>query len=101
MRKSRNAKKKADLKGYFIIAIVTLIIILTVGLYFQEKSKFVPRDISNCKEDGTVTKETAIVIDATDSLNETQILFVNKKIKMILENALLDERVSLYVLNNT
>jgi len=100
MRRSRKTKKNADLIGYLIMSIVIVIMIVAGYFFFQAKSEFVHRDDFNCREDGIVSKETAIVIDATDSLNETQILFVNKKIKMILENSLLDEKVSFYILNN-
>lgn len=96
----KRKKKNAALKGQAIIGI-GLVLVLVFGFYaFKAKQSVIERDgLSLCRLDGSVSRETALVIDATDSFSPTQAMLIKKEIKLLLEESMLDERISLYVLN--
>jgi hypothetical protein len=98
-RRRRN-KKKADTQGKLLIFLASLVLLsIAYGIYILN-SKYVKRDdISMCREDGYVIKESVFLIDATDSFNDTQAIVVKKELENILTNSLVDERFSLYVIN--
>ncbi|UZE97221.1 hypothetical protein [Alkalimarinus alittae] len=99
-RRSRRKKTK-DLQGFLILTVcATVFCSLFVGYYFI-KDSFVARDeISLCRSDGVVSRETVLVFDATDSLSETQALVIKKRIKRLVENSKIDERFTVYVLSD-
>ncbi len=99
MSRRRRQKKKADLKGKLFLGVgVVLIIVLGFSAY-QMNQKVIKRDsTSMCRVDNKIARETALVIDATDSFSNSQALLVKKELESLLENALTDERFTLYVL---
>ncbi|QLE86522.1 hypothetical protein FLM48_16495 [Shewanella sp. Scap07] len=98
----RRKKKQADQKGWLLLAVC--VCILTVAGYFlyEANANVIKREtVSSCRLDGYVSRETAIVIDATDSFSETQAMLVTKEIQKTLSEALIDEKFTLYVLNES
>jgi hypothetical protein len=51
-----------------------------------------------CRNDGFVSRETALVIDKTDVFSKTQSMIVKKEIRKIIENSKVDERFTFYVM---
>jgi len=99
-RSRRQNKKKQDIQGKLFILIAIFVLGLLSFAYYQAKSNEVIRNkISLCREDGFITTENVILIDATDSFNSTQALMVKKELKSIIENSTIDSRFSLYVIN--
>lgn len=98
-RRKANKKKKDDFHGYLLIAFS--IVVLTIGGYylFSENQKLVARDKEdNCREDGFVAKESVLLVDTTDSVNPTQYQAIKNKLEDMLENAVVDERISVYTI---
>jgi hypothetical protein len=99
-RARRKNKKKQDVQGKLFFIVGILILGILGFTFYQEKSNEVIRDkVSLCREDGVITTENVILIDATDSFNSTQALMVKKEFKFILDNSEIDSRFSLYVIN--
>ncbi|MDL3986887.1 hypothetical protein [Shewanella xiamenensis] len=98
-RRKASKKKKDDFYGILLIAFS--ICILTLGGYylFTENQKFISRNKEdNCRKDGFVTKESVLLVDTTDSVNPTQYQTIKNKLADMLENAVLDERISVYTI---
>ncbi|MEY8199570.1 MAG: hypothetical protein RPS47_10050 [Colwellia sp.] len=101
--RSRRALKKRNQDRKGMLFIFSLVAALSVAGFFafELKAKQVERDdVSMCRSDGYISKDTVILMDATDLLTSTQVLVVNKKISGLLESALIDERFTLYVLDD-
>jgi len=96
----RRKKKSADHKGWLLL-LVSAFIFAAIGYFFFEASaNVVKRDPNtSCRLDEKITRETAIVIDATDSFSKTQAMLIKKEIDQVFSNAIIDERFTLYVLN--
>jgi hypothetical protein len=100
MSRAKNRKKKADLQGFILLGLVLLAIIIGGVYYFKIQSERVARNKDDlCREDGFVARETAIIIDATDDFNESQALIIKKEFEKVIGKSLIDERFSLYVIN--
>ena len=99
MSSRRRRKKNQDIKGKLILA-VGLVVIAALGYtVFEIKKGIVKRDGDNlCRVDNVISRETAIIIDATDNYSESQALFIKKEIQKILLESTIDERFTLYVL---
>lgn len=101
MSRAKNRKKKADLQGYILLGCVLITILVGGFYYFKIQSEIVLRNKDNlCRNDGFVSRETAIVIDATDDFNESQALIIKKEFKKVIGKSLIDERFSVYVIND-
>lgn len=100
MSRRKKQKKSADIQGYVILTCVICILVAGGIYYVKSKSEAIVRNPSDlCREDGFVSRETAIIIDATDDFNESQALIIKKEFEKTLNSALIDERFSLYVIN--
>jgi len=98
--RKKNQKKNADRQGYFILACVVALLTAGGAYYIKTQSEAVVRNKTDlCRDDGFVARETAIIIDATDDFNESQALVVKKEFENIISKSLIDERFSLYVVN--
>jgi hypothetical protein len=100
MMSRRRRQQKADTKGKIILGITVILTIVFIyaGVYLYEPP--IKRDDKTaCRLDGYVSEETVVVIDATDDFNETQALRVKKEISNMLSDSVLDERFSLYVID--
>lgn len=96
----RQRQQKADLKGKVLLGIVISVILLGSALYFYYVEPLVKRNKETaCRVDDNISRETIVVIDATDNFNDTQALRIKKEIEILLSSAILDERFSLYVLD--
>lgn len=98
-RRKINKKKKDDFLGYVMIAFST--IVLSVGGYYflSESQKLVSRNKEdNCRNDGVVARESVLLVDTTDSVNPTQYQGIRNKLDTMLENAVVDERISVYTI---
>lgn len=96
----KNKKRNADIQGYIILACVFALLIAGGAYYIKAQSEAVVRNkIDLCRDDGFVARETAIVIDATDDFNESQALVIKKEFENIISKSLIDERFSLFVIN--
>ncbi|EWS97940.1 hypothetical protein BG00_12845 [Pseudoalteromonas sp. SCSIO_11900] len=97
--KKRN-KKKEDTQGVLYLTLAILILLSLVASYFFLKTDQIDRDaVSLCRKDGVIKTDNVIIIDATDSFNETQSLLAKKELFSIVENSSVDSRFSLYVIN--
>ncbi len=97
-RLSRRRKSKS-LNGLFLIIIGVVILAALIGTsVYISTSKVVRNKETMCREDGFISRETALVFDATDNFTPTQKLMIERNIQNILENALEDERFILYVM---
>ncbi|WP_010178724.1 hypothetical protein [Glaciecola sp. HTCC2999] len=100
MSRTKNRKKKADLQGIVLLGVVVLSILCGGFYYFKIQSEIVSRNkVDLCRDDGFVARETAIIIDATDDFNESQALIVKKEFEKVIGKSLIDERFSVYVIN--
>ena len=96
---SRRTKKKrnADIRGYAMLGF-SVMLIIAIFIYVNNE-KQVPRDKSSmCRIDGELSRDTVIIIDATDNFSSTQALLVNKEVRSMLDDSLIDERFSVYLL---
>mgnify|MGYP001260966012 CR=1 FL=1 len=99
MSRRRKNKKKAALKGQVLFGLSVIIIAALSLIVYELKKTHIDRDsITMCRNDGKITRETAIVVDATDSFSQSQALMIQKEIRNTLENSLIDERFTLYIL---
>mgnify|MGYP000709866382 CR=1 FL=1 len=101
MSRRRNNKKNADFKGLLMIGLA-FILFIGIGLFSLEQNKnAIDRDKdSMCRKDGVIARDTAIIIDATDNFSTSQALLIKKEIQTILEDALLDEQFTIYILDD-
>jgi hypothetical protein len=98
----RRNKKKADQKGLLLLVLCICILAVAGYFFYEANVNVIKRDAtSSCRLDGYVSRETAIVMDATDSFSETQAMLITKEIQKTLLEALLDEKFTLYVLNES
>ena len=66
-------------KGIFYLVLGIIILSGLGASYFHFKNNQINRDkITLCREDGIITTDHVIVVDATDSFNETQSLLAKK-----------------------
>ncbi len=102
MSSIRKRKKKANQKGWLLL-FLSVCILIAFGYFFYEANiNLVKRDKNtSCRLDGIISRETAIIVDATDSFSETQAMLITKEIEKKLTNALMDEKFTLYVLNES
>lgn len=99
MKKRALKKKKADQRGQMLLLLGVVGMAVLGYFVFQANENVVARSSSTlCRQDGVISKETAIVIDATDSFSQSQAILVKKEIQAMLKNSLVDERITLYVL---
>lgn len=101
MSRRSSRKKKKDLQGYMILAVCAAALgLLGVG-YIHIKGSYIERDKNTlCRSDGVVSRETALVLDATDSFSEAQALILKKRIRQIVEASHVDERFTTYILRD-
>jgi len=98
---SRRVKKKRNSDRWGTVMLVSAAFLaIAIFLYMNnEKQESVSREKSSmCRIDGELSRETVIIIDATDNFSNTQALLVNKEVQSILDNSLVDERFSVYLL---
>jgi len=98
---SRRAKRKgnADIRGFAMIGFAVVMIAVIFLFINQEKQGHVSRDkASMCRLDGSISRNTVIIIDATDNFSNTQGLLVKKEMESLLESALVDEQFTIYLL---
>jgi len=99
MSKRISKKKKADQKGKLLLGVgLVLVLIFGYGSFKLNESVVERNPTTLCRQDGHIAKETAVIIDSTDSFSQTQAILVKKEMKALLEEAVVDERVTLYVL---
>jgi len=99
LRASR--KRKKDKQGMLILGVVLVLFVSIVAALVEVKSNHVTRNGDNlCREDGFVSRETALVFDATDKFSDTQAMVLKKRVIGLLESAKNDERFTVYVLND-
>lgn len=98
----KRKKKKADNKGLLLL-LISASIFIAIGYFFIEANlNTVKRDPNtSCRLDGKVTRETAIIIDATDNFSKTQAMLIKKEIDQVFSNSIIDEQFTLYVLNES
>lgn len=100
MSRAKNRKKKADRQGFILLGAVIIVIAAGVFYNFKIQSEIVLRNKDNlCRNDGFVSRETAIIIDATDDFNESQALIIKKEFEKVIGKSLIDERFSVFVIN--
>lgn len=100
MSRKRRNRKKAAFKGQLLFGVGILLIAAFSYTIIELNKGIIERDPeSMCRTDGEISRDTAVVIDATDSFNQSQALLVKKEIKKAIEESLVDERFTLYVLN--
>lgn len=101
-RRRKQSKKKKDAVGLLLISTATIILISFAYLYFQTKSNEIIRsEVTFCREDSIVTTENLILIDATDSFNDTQALLIKKELAKLVENSEIDSKFSIYVIDDS
>ncbi|OLQ70825.1 hypothetical protein BIT28_15550 [Photobacterium proteolyticum] len=100
-RSRRNKKKVAKQKG-MLITMFAFVIILAFGYIYWDISKnSIIRDSETmCRTDDYISKDTVLLIDATDSFSSSQSIQIEKEVKKILLNASIDDRFSLYVIDD-
>lgn len=98
-RRRTNKKKKDDLIGVLLISIALVALVVGGYYFFSENKKLVSRSKEdNCRADGFVAKESVLLVDTTDSVNPTQYQAIKNKLENMLENAVVDERISVYTI---
>lgn len=98
-RRRANKKKKDDFIGVVLIAIALVVVFVGGYYFFSENKKLVSRNKEdNCRVDGFVAKESVLLVDTTDSVNPTQYQAIKNKLEDMLENAIVDERISVYTI---
>ncbi len=98
----RERQQAAHRKGMILLGGVILFLVAGAAAFYYYVEPTVKRDSETaCRVDGKVSRETIIVIDATDNFNDTQALRIKKEIELLLSSAIIDERFSLYVLDET
>lgn len=96
----RMRKKQADFKGYFLIVSAVTIIASFVYFFYESQNNVVARlEDSMCRVDEVISRETAFIIDATDYFTTSQALLIKKEIEKVLETSMVDERFTVYVLD--
>jgi len=98
----RKRQQDADKKGIILLVGAVLLIVSGIFAFFYYVEPAVKRNPDTaCRVDEEISRETIIVIDATDNFNHTQALRIKKEIGLILSSAIIDERFSLYVIDET
>ncbi|MCU8071005.1 hypothetical protein [Shewanella sp. SM32] len=100
MSRSRaNKKKRDDLYG--ILLITFAIMVFVAGFFFfidVSKNQVLRDEKDNCRIDGFIAKESVLLVDTTDSVNPTQYQAIKNKLELILDNSIVDERVTVYTI---
>jgi hypothetical protein len=97
----RRAQKKKNSDFFGSVMIVAALVVFAIGGYFlyDNNKNLIARDkSSNCRLDGIVTNETVLLVDTTDSVNPTQYQAIKNKLNDLLDNAKVDERISVYTI---
>jgi len=98
----RKRQQDADRKGIILLVGGALLLVAGVAAFFYYVAPAVKRDPETaCRVDKEISRETIVVIDATDNFSDTQALRIKKEIGLMLSSAIIDERFSLYVLDET
>jgi len=98
----RKRQQDADRKGMILLGCGVLLLVVGLAAFFYYVEPAVKRDPETaCRVDEEISRETIVVIDATDNFNVTQALRIKKEIGLMLSSAVIDERFSLYVLDET
>ena len=98
----RRKKKKDDQKGWLLLFIGVCVLVAVAYFFYDANANVIKRDsTSACRLDEVVGRETAIIIDATDSFSNDQAMLITKEIELMLLESMLDERFTLYVLNES
>ncbi len=97
--KSRTSKQNKDTKGWFILgSCFLLVIFFGIFVYSYKMSNHSRDKVTQCRNDSFISKETAIIFDATDSFSDTQAILIKDKMNEIISESLLDERFTFYIL---
>jgi hypothetical protein len=100
-RRKTNKNNKKDTYGVLLIAFTLSILAAGFYYYVDENNNKILRDKEdNCRLDGYVAKESVLLVDTTDSVNSTQYQAIKNKLEELLDNAILDERVSVYTITD-
>ncbi len=99
-RARRINKKKQDAQGLLFLIVAAIVFLGAGFIYFQAKSNEVTLDkVTLCRDDGVITTEHVVIIDATDNFNNTQALMAKKELNYLLDSSSQNSRFSLYVIN--
>lgn len=102
MRRSRRRQRKSadDRKGIIVVTLALILIVAFVGLYIQLTKNFIERDsLTLCREDNFISRETALLVDATETYTDAQAILIGKQLESILNDSLVDERFTFYSLD--
>lgn len=100
-RRSRRSTKKNGNFPYLVMLFIGTLFVFFVGYkFFEKKSELVEIDSNLCRLDKKFPRITAILLDATDGLNESQLENVENRVERILNSALEDEQFMVYFLND-
>ncbi len=98
--RKRRIKNKKDQQGYLILFLGIVAVVMFAFFYNEHKSNIKIRDqVTLCREDGKISKETVLLVDATDIFTVSQSMVIKKKIAKELNNAKIDERFTVYILS--
>ncbi len=100
-RRRRASSSSGRLAG--IVGVLVFFVFLGFLGYYLVRATIneVQRDDAMCRIDEVFPRDTVILLDSTDSLNESQFLSVKNYVeKNVLEPSILDERFTVYVLND-
>ena len=100
MSSRADREKEAQKKWNRYLVAVLIVIIICVVSYVNFVEPFIERTEDQCRKDGVVSIETAFIIDATDHFSESQAERINLEVKDIIESAEIDERFTVYVLDD-
>jgi len=102
MIRSKKKKKKKG-SGPFPFIIITLVVGLFGTLfyqYFQLTQNEIKLDSNNCRVDGLFPRDTVILLDATDALSDSQLVGVGNRMELIVSEAIMHERFTIYALED-
>ena len=98
----RNRRRKTS--NALPIAIIGLVLILLVlfGYQFTKAvQSMVETDAStNCRSDGFFSRDTVVLLDATEGLSEAQLVGLTNQLEQVVRDSLIYERFTVYVLRD-
>jgi hypothetical protein len=97
--RQKRARKARNQGIFMLVASFCIVVIVAFTIVNMRASVATRHEDDMCRKDGFVSRDTLIIIDATDSISVTQKMMIRKEANRLFSEAAVDERFTLYVID--
>ena len=95
-----NPRDSDTMTGVILLGIAAIVVVIIGYVYFSVASTRVVRDETLCRVDNFIPRETAVLLDATESFSDSQSMLITRILERELASSAVDERFTLYTLGS-